>query len=209
MWALAASGTVEGMVDAITQLVEGAMASPWVLLALFAVAAIDGFFPVVPSESLVVTAGVFAAATGEPSLPLVIVAAALGAITGDHISYFLGTRASGKVAERRAFAWASRKLDQRGGTIIVVSRYIPGGRTAVTLSSGAVRFPLRTFTAYDTVAGVSWGLYSGLVGFIGGAAFEEQPLAGLALGLGLAIGVAATIELVRHLRGRSAQAAPA
>src|SRR5687768_15674203 len=61
------------------------------------------FFPVVPSESLVVTAGVFAAATGEPSLPLVIIAAALGAITGDHFSYLIGTRASGKVAERRAF----------------------------------------------------------------------------------------------------------
>ena len=199
-----APGTLDVMVDAITQLVEGAMASPWVLLALFAVAAIDGFFPVVPSESLVVTAGVFAAATGEPSLPLVILAAALGAITGDHVSYLLGTRASGKVAERRAFGWASRMLDDRGGTILVVSRYIPGGRTAVTLTSGAVRFPLRAFSAYDGLAGLSWGLYSGLVGFIGGAAFEEQPLKGVVLGLGLAVGVALTVEVVRHLRGRSA-----
>lgn len=195
------------MTEAITQLVEGAMASPWVLLALFAVAAIDGFFPVVPSESLVVTAGVFAAATGEPSLPLVILAAALGAFTGDHISYLLGSRASGKVAERRAFAWAARMLDERGGTIIVVARYIPGGRTAVTLTSGAVRFPLRSFSLFDGVAAASWGLYSGLVGFIGGAAFEEEPLKGVVLGLGLAIGVAVTVEVVRHLRGRSAHAA--
>src|SRR5215207_1856118 len=149
------------MAEAITELVEGAMGSPWVLLALFALAAIDGFFPVVPSESLVVTAGVFAASTGEPSLPLVVIAAALGAITGDHVSYLLGTRASGRVAERRAFAWASRMLDERGGTILVVSRYIPGGRTAVTLTSGAVRFPLRTFSTFDAIAGLSWGLYSG------------------------------------------------
>ena len=183
------------------------MASPWVLLALFAVAAIDGFFPVVPAESLVVTAGVFAASTGEPSLPLVIVAAALGAFTGDHVSYLLGTRASGKVAERRAFAWAGRTLDERGGTILVVCRYIPGARTAVTLTAGAVRFPLRTFSTFDGVAAVSWGLYSALIGFIGGAAFEEEPLKGLVLGLGLAIGVALVVELVRHLRGRSARAA--
>ena len=84
------------MSDAITQLVEGAMASPWVLLALFAFAALDGFFPVVPSESLVVSAGVFAAANGEPSLPLVILAAALGAFTGDHVSYLVGTRAASR-----------------------------------------------------------------------------------------------------------------
>ena len=49
------------MADAITQLVEGAMGSPWVFVALFAFAMIDAFFPIVPSESLVITAGVFAA----------------------------------------------------------------------------------------------------------------------------------------------------
>ena len=54
---------------AITDMVEGAMGSPWIYLALCAFAAIDGFFPLVPSESLVVSAGVFAA-TGEPNLSL-------------------------------------------------------------------------------------------------------------------------------------------
>ena len=209
MRSFGASGTVRGMTDAITHLVEGAMASPWVLLALFAVAAIDGFFPAVPSESLVVTAGVFAAATGEPSLPLVILAAALGAFTGDHVSYLLGSRASGRVADRKAFAWAGRTLDQRGGTILVVCRYIPGARTAVTLTAGAVRFPLRTFSAFDGVAAASWGLYSGLIGFIGGTAFEEAPLLGVALGLGLAVSVAALVEVVRHLRRRQAPRAAA
>ena len=202
------------MTDAITTLVEGAMASPWVLLALFAVAAIDGFFPVVPSESLVVTAGVFAASTGEPSLPLVILAASLGALTGDHVSYLLGRRAGGLVRtgdgkKASAFRWAGKTLAERGGTIIVVCRYIPGARTAVTLTAGAVRYPLRSFTAYDTIAAVSWGTYSGLIGFVGGAAFEEDPLKGVVLGLGLAISVAAVVELVRHLRRRRTVAAAA
>ena len=99
---LGRSATVRGVTDAITHIVEGAMASPWVLLALFAVAAIDGFFPVVPAESLVVTAGVFAASTGEPSLPLVVLAAALGAFTGDHVSYLARhgrARLAARVAE--------------------------------------------------------------------------------------------------------------
>jgi membrane-associated protein len=198
------------MSDAITQLVEGAMASPWVLLALFAFAAIDGFFPAVPSESLVVTAGVFAA-SGEPSLPLVIVAAALGAFAGDHVSYFVGSRAGSRLAARfpegsrkaSAFAWAGNALAERGGTMIVVSRYIPGARTAVTLTSGAVRYPLRSFSTADAVAAASWATYSGLIGYLGGAAFEDDPLKGVVLGLGLAVSVAAGVEVVRHVRGRS------
>lgn len=74
------------MTDAIVALIEGALSFPWGLLALAAVAAVDGFFPVVPSESLVVTTGVFAA-SGDQSVALVIAAAALGAFTGDHVSY--------------------------------------------------------------------------------------------------------------------------
>jgi hypothetical protein len=45
-----------------------------------------------------------------------------------------------------------------------------------------------------------------LVGFLGGAAFEDEPLKGVLLGLGLALTVAGSIELVRHLRGRTASA---
>ena len=54
------------MADRITELVEHAVGSPWVYLALFAFAALDAFFPIVPSESLVISAGVFAASGTEP-----------------------------------------------------------------------------------------------------------------------------------------------
>ena len=203
------------MTDAISTWVEGAMASPWVLLALFALAAVDGFFPAVPSESLVVTAGVFAAAAGEPSLPLVVAAAALGAFAGDHVSYLAGRHARGRLLRRlppgtrrsTAFAWAGRTLAERGGTIIVVCRFIPGARTAVTLTAGAVRHPLRSFTAFDAVAALSWGAYSALVGYVGGAAFEDEPLKGVLLGLGLALTVAGAVELARHARRRPAAVA--
>jgi membrane-associated protein len=204
------------MTDAIVELVEGAMATPWVLLALYAVAAIDGFFPAVPSESLVVTAGVFAAANGEPSIPLVIAAAALGAFTGDHISYLLGRKAGGRLTKRlrpgtrkqAAFVWARVALEQRGGTILVVCRYIPGARTAVTLTAGAVRHPLRSFSTFDGIAALSWGTYSALVGYVGGAAFEDDPLKGVLLGLGLAVSVAVLVELVRHVRSTRGRRRP-
>ena len=199
------------MNEAIIGLVEGAMSSPWVLVALFAVAAIDAFFPIVPSESLVVTAGVFAAAEGEPNVVLIIVAAALGAFLGDHISYFLGRRAGRRLLRDvegtkrgAAFGWAGRTLDERGGTVLLVCRYIPGARTAVTLTAGAVRFPLRSFTPFDAIAALSWGTYSALIGYIGGSAFEDDPLLGVGVGLGLAVSVATAIEVIRHVRRRAA-----
>jgi len=196
---------------AITDMVEGAMGSPWIYLALCAFAAIDGFFPLVPSESLVVSAGVFAA-SGEPNLVAVIGVAALGAFAGDHISYLLGRTAGGRVraGSRKAAALerGSRLLAERGGTILVVCRYIPGARTAVTLTAGAARYPLRSFSLFDGAAALSWGAYSALVGYVGGAAFEDAPLKGLALGLGIALTVALMVELVRHMRGRRLAPAP-
>ncbi|NVI88415.1 DedA family protein, partial [Actinomadura sp. BRA 177] len=81
--------------DGVWGLVDTAVTSPWFYLVLFAVAAIDGFFPVVPSESLVITAGVYAA-SGEPDLVAVVVLAAVGAFTGDHVSFLLGRRAGGR-----------------------------------------------------------------------------------------------------------------
>ena len=191
----------------ILHFVETLMGSPWVYAALFAFAAIDGFFPLVPSESLVITAGVFAA-SGEPILPLVILAAAAGAFAGDHVAYLVGRTAGGRLAEsarqgsrkRKAFEWAGRILDARGGLIVIVCRYIPGARTAITMTAGAVRYPLRRFSFFDGIAALSWGAYSALVGYVGGAAFEDDPFKGLALGLGLALAVTAAVEGARHLR---------
>jgi membrane-associated protein len=200
--------------DAIVQLVEGALNSPWGLLALAAVAAIDGFFPVVPSESLVVTAGVFAAA-GDQALVLIIGVAAIGAFTGDHISYFVGRRAGDRLIGRlregtrraAAYQWARNVLAERGGTVIVVGRYVPGGRTAVTLTAGGVRHPLSSFSLFDGIAAVSWATYAALVGYLGGAAFEDEPLKGVLLGLGLALSVAGAVELIRHARRRTGRPA--
>jgi membrane-associated protein len=201
------------MADAITNLVDSAMGSPWLYLALCAFAALDAFFPLVPSESLVISAGVYAAA-GEPNLAGVIAVAALGAFIGDHISYTIGRTAGRRVLEgtragtRRAalIERGGKLLADRGGTFLIVCRYIPGARTAVTLSAGALRYPLRSFSFFDGIAAVSWGTYSALVGYIGGTAFEDSPFMGLALGLGIALTVTLVVELVRHRRRRAAVA---
>ena len=88
------------MSDAILHFADELMSSWWIYLALWGFAALDGFFPAIPSETLVVTAGVFAAANGEPNLYAVIVVAAIGAFVGDQVSYALGRGAGGRMLDR-------------------------------------------------------------------------------------------------------------
>ncbi|MEV8371331.1 DedA family protein [Kribbella sp. NPDC056861] len=195
------------MSDAILHFTQELMSSWWIYLALFGFAALDGFFPAIPSETLVVTAGVFAA-TGGPNLYGVIAMAAAGAFLGDHLSYALGRGAGGRMLDRlepgtkrhKMARWARKALEERGGLVLIVARYVPGGRTAVTLTMGAVRYPLRNFSFFAGLAALSWGLYCALVGYIGGKAFEDNPLKGVALGIGLALAVTVLVEVVRHRR---------
>ena len=197
------------MADALLDSLHHLMTSPWIYLALFALAMLDGFFPVVPSESLVITAGAFAAA-GQPELLPVIAVSALGAFAGDHISYLIGRGAGGRWARRlrpgsrrrRAFDWAGRAFAQRGGLVLVVARYIPGGRTTVTMTMGSVGYPLRVFSLFGGLAAATWGSYSAVIGFLGGIAFERDPLKGLAAGLGFAFAVTLAVEAVRLARRR-------
>jgi membrane-associated protein len=202
---------------AIGDLVDQVMSSPWIYLALLVLAAVDGFLPLVPSETAVITAGVFAV-TGEPNVFLVIAMAALGAYTGDHVSYFVGRFARDRWRRRRAESrsrrrraaldWAARMLARRGGLILVVARYIPGGRTAVTLTTGAVGYPLRLFSSFDAIGAVSWGIYCTMIGYLGGKAFERDPLRGVLLGLGVALAITIVTEVThQYRRRRSARAA--
>ena len=182
----------------------------WSYPVIFAVAMIDAFFPLVPSETLAITGGVLAG-SGDLSLPLVILAAASGAIIGDNISYFLGRWLGEHTVKRvfrgeksaKAFTWAETQLEIRGMYLIVIARFIPGGRTAVTFSSGYIHtFPWRKFIIADVIAGVIWGVYTATLGYVGGKSFEDHPTLALLAAFGVAIGVTVVIEVVRHVRAR-------
>jgi membrane protein DedA with SNARE-associated domain len=198
------------MDHAILEAVEEFVATPWVYLALFAIAKLDSFFPVVPSETLVITLGVFAASNAEPNIVLVILVAAIGAFAGDHISYWIGRKSGPKIMAKvkpgsrtqRAYDSVGRMLEKRGGLVLITARYVPGGRTAATLTTGATKYPLHRFARYDAIAVLSWATYSALIGYIGGAAFKDNPLRGLIMGLGIALAITALHEGVRMVYER-------
>ncbi len=103
----------------------------------------------------------------------------------------------------RRRAWAQRSLAQYGIRIIVACRFIPGGRTAVTLTCGLIGYPQRRFMVGTAIAGILWASYAFSIGRLGGQAFEGRPWAGLLVGLGLALVVSGVIEAVRRLLRRA------
>ncbi len=139
-----------------------------------------------------------------------VTSAAAGAFLGDNLCYLIGRR-FGPWAERRFFAtgrgarqraWAERSLRRFGMPLIIVCRFIPGGRTAVTLSCGLTGYSRRRFIAATAVAAVIRAVYSFFLGRLGGKAFEDKPWAGLLTAFAITLAISGLIEAARRIRSR-------
>jgi membrane-associated protein len=191
--------------ESLTDHVSG---SPWTYVFLLGIAALDVIFPLVPSETSVILGGVLAS-TGDLHLVLVILFAAAGAIAGDNAAYWIGRKIGHRIVNRffkgerrKQIDWAHRQIQERGGYLIVVARFIPGGRTVVTLSCGMLEMPWRRFIAFDVAAGLVWATYAAMLGYVGGRTFEENPFYGFLLAFAVALAVTGLVEAYRWLKKR-------
>jgi membrane protein DedA with SNARE-associated domain len=180
-------------------------------LIAFIIPSLDAVFPVLPGETVVIALGVTTAGSTDPRIVLLVGCAAAGAFIGDNLCYLLGRR-FGPAVQRRFFTspkgararnWAERSLDRFGPQLIVVCRFVPGGRTAVTLTCGLTGYPRRRFVAATALAAVIWALYAFFIGRLGGRAFEDSPWAGLVVACGASIAVSALIEVLRRVISRA------
>ena len=121
---------------------------------------------------------------------------------GDRFGPFAERRffSTGKGAQRRA--WAERSLRRFGVPLIILCRFIPGGRTAITLSCGLIGYPRRRFVPATAAAGLIWALYAFFLGRLGGKAFEDQPWAGFLVAFGVTIVLSALVEAARRISSR-------
>jgi len=200
---------VANIVTDLTDWLDEFSSNWWFLLIIFAVALLDSVIPIVPGETTVIAGGV-AAGAGNQTLALVILAGALGAFLGDNLAYTIGNR-----FEPRVIAWAARKpnradrLDQagrqirkRGGPLLITARFIPGGRTVLTVSSGLTQQPRRWFATWVAVAALIWATYAAGLGYLFGQAFEDDHAIAFWLAFGTALGITALIEIIRWIRDR-------
>src|ERR1700694_2970515 len=121
-----------------------------------------GFF--LPGASLLVTAGVFAAA-GNLNLAKLLLLVPICAIVGDQIGYWIG-RQAGQALYRREDSLIFRKkhlqraqdfYEKYGGKTVILARFVPIVRTFCPPVAGAAQMPYGRYFAYDVAGGILWG----------------------------------------------------
>jgi membrane protein DedA with SNARE-associated domain len=178
-------------------------------LIVFVAAGTDVLFPLIPSETIVITASVLAA-QGELLIWLIVPLVAVGAFLGDNLCYLLGRKIGDPVADRlfkgekgqARLEWAEAALCRRGAILIGVGRFIPGGRTATTFAAGTLEMPYRQFAAADAFAACLWALYVSTLGYFGGETFKNSLWLPLAASLACAMAVGAAFEAWRRRQRR-------
>ncbi|MFJ6417820.1 DedA family protein [Paeniglutamicibacter sp. NPDC091659] len=191
--------------DLINEAIVHAANAWWILPIVYVFCLIDGFLPVLPSETLLVALGAVAASAGEPNVFLLILVGAAGAISGDQIAYRIGRRIGTdrfawmrRKRTTKLFAFARKELSVRGAMLIFTARYIPIGRVVVNLSAGATGYSLKRFTLLDVMGCLTWASYSVAIGVVAGGWFHDNKILGIVLSVALAIALGYLIDKVIH-----------
>ncbi|GAA1588075.1 DedA family protein [Actinoplanes couchii] len=173
----------------MTELLTMVVTPAWAYLALFSLLTVDALVPVVPIQAVMITSGALTV-YGNLDLATVIALGALGMFTGDTIAYVLGRSTGGRLSALRArFAPRNEEHDSRtrraaerftrglrrpGPLVILLCRFVPGGRMAAGYHAGRTGYPIRLFALYDGLAALGWAGYGGLVGHLGGTAITQS-----------------------------------
>lgn len=120
-----------------------------------------GFF--LPGDSLLVTAGLFAA-RGDLSLAVMFILLSLMAIVGDGVGYWIG-RVTGPKIFTREKSWffakdhllrAQRFYEKHGGKTIIIARFMPIIRTFAPVVAGVGKMSYGRFASYNVIGGIAW-----------------------------------------------------
>lgn len=165
-----------------------------------------------PGESLLIAAAIYAATTHHLDIFVVVPLAALGAVCGDQIGYFIGRwigfallarwgRKLGLTEERLALG---RHLFRRyGGAVVFFGRFVALLRTFAALLAGANRMPWHTFLLWNALGGVGWtSLYGFGAYLLGDAAKRVTGPVGIGLAIAGALALVAAVIFVKRNESR-------
>lgn len=167
--------------------------TPWVYVIVSLSVVLDVFLPILPSGVLVITAatatagtrtaagavGVSASVDGGPHLAemlSLVLCAATASVCGDMVAYRLawrgGDRFDRAIGRSRRLTAAQERLgtalSRGGGTLVVLARFAPAGRSVVSLGAGVAHRTVREFLPWSALAGLVWAAYSVSLGYFGG-----------------------------------------
>ena len=164
-----------------------------------------------PGESLMIAAALYAATTHRLDIFVIVPVAAVGAILGDQIGYFLGRWIGFRVLARwgRKIGLSEERLElgrylfrRYGGRVVFLGRFVAVLRTFVALLAGANRMAWHSFLMWNALGGIGWTSLYGFGAYLLGDAFKRvSGPAGIALAvIGAIVLVSALVFVKRNER---------
>ena len=137
-----------------------------------------GFF--FPGDSLLVVAGLFAAA-GKLNVFVLLLTLFIAAVVGDAVGYYTGLKAGPRIFSRQKsllfkpshLQKAHAFYEKYGGKTIIIARFVPIVRTFAPIVAGAAKMPYRRFFMFNVVGGFLWVTSMILAGYFLGGAVER------------------------------------
>jgi membrane protein DedA with SNARE-associated domain len=150
--------------------------------ALFALIAVETMGIPLPGETALIAAGIFAS-QGHLSIEAVVVAAAVAAILGDNVGFFVGRRYGRRLLEwdggpfpdhrKRLIAFGEPFFEKHGPKAVFLGRWVAGLRITSAWLAGAHHMRWPVFTFWNALGGVCWALSVGLGAYYAGHTGEE------------------------------------
>lgn len=185
---------------------NGLLHSVWLLPLLVVLIAVDGPFPVLPSETLLMSASAVAFGSHHVfGVAGLFAAAVIGSVAGDLIVFGLG-RSSHRLLTRTIDAqcglsgWVRRHLLFRPGVALVGARFVPGGRLVSTAAAGRFGLSMSRFLPWSLASSAAWGVYMLTIGMALGPITGGSPLLSLLAGAVMAVLTAAAFAGARRVR---------
>jgi membrane protein DedA with SNARE-associated domain len=185
---------------------DAVLRSSWLLPLLVVMIAVDAPFPVLPSETILMSAATTAFGGGDVGMVFgLFIAALAGSVLGDAVVFWLG-RCSHKLLSRTVdteyeiAAWVRKHMLRRPGIALVGARFVPGGRLVSTAAAGRFGLPVRRFLPWSIASSAAWSAYMLLIGLALGPVTGGDPLLSLFAGVATALVTAVAFTVVSKLR---------
>ena len=168
---------------------------------------------------MVISAALYAGATGHVSIYTIVLAASCGAIIGDNIGYWVGRKLGLPLLVRygprlnlteRRLRLGQYLFRRFGSAIVFFGRFVALLRTFAALLAGANHFSWERFLVFNALGGVCWASLFGFGAYGLGQSFEriKGPFAIVALIVAMT-GVVSFILFLRYHEERLLQEAEA